>query len=396
MYAGYRLSGLLAVLVLLTAAWGQDERAMLPGSSGLQGMPAHLNETGASRDETFVSDVFFGRNTKGPYLLAWNEVVKGSETVLVDGMRMSRDRDYTLDYKSGSLIFLQPLKHGSICRVRYAYNAATARKNQASINIPLTFDLLQSTSAQYRLSFNYQQKDVRSNSPGRLVAALGGKSRLSDNTELSSAFLMTPKAAGEISSGDRTAFRLGTSTRGRNYQFTTSFAQAGSEFRAAKENGLEAGRQVMDLTLAYQPSDILTFQSSVNRSAAVEGANRGETALVSTQNVVMTFKKAPKVTATHQTVDANAPTGPGKRMVTDRLQLDHHFGKNTAATLEGYIFRDGESRLCGRQRRSQPEGPDAEPLRPQDRARYLPGHHRPACGGHPEARADGGGELSAG
>ncbi|MCC6446095.1 MAG: hypothetical protein IT210_21915 [Armatimonadetes bacterium] len=331
-----RLTGIAALLLLAISSRAQDNASLLSGGAGAMGnIPARLTEGSAGTTEAFVSDVFFGRGVRGPYLLSWNQVATGSETVLVDGLRLSRDTDYALEYATGAVTFAQPVKSSSICRVRYSYDAASAKQNQASLSIPVTFDLLSSQASQYKLSLNYRQKDVRGGSPGSLVAMLGGKSRLSGNTEVSSSFLATPKAAGDDTTGNRTAFRIGTNTQGGNYQFITSFAQAGDAFGAAKDNGLEAGKQVMNMALAYRPSESVAFQSSVNRSADVEGEGKGQSALVATQNVVMTFKKAPKVAVTHQTVDSDAPGGAGRRQISDRLQLDHNFGQSASATLIG-------------------------------------------------------------
>jgi hypothetical protein len=51
------------------------------------------------------TDVFYGRNTSGPYYLAASPIVDGSDQVRVDGVTMQRGRDYTMDYQAGILFF---------------------------------------------------------------------------------------------------------------------------------------------------------------------------------------------------------------------------------------------------------------------------------------------------
>lgn len=68
-----------------------------------------------------------GNGTRGGYLLRNAPVIKGSESVYVDGRRLTRDRDYWLEYSSGSLSLAEPVKRFSTLTVSYRFNPNAPR-----------------------------------------------------------------------------------------------------------------------------------------------------------------------------------------------------------------------------------------------------------------------------
>lgn len=69
-----------------------------------------------------ASDMLPGNGTRGGYTLRNAPVIEGSESVFVDGKRLIRDRDYWLDYPSGTISLAEPLKRFSTLTVSYRYN----------------------------------------------------------------------------------------------------------------------------------------------------------------------------------------------------------------------------------------------------------------------------------
>ncbi len=53
-----------------------------------------------------VYDKFFGNNTQGPYLIPTVPLVPGSEVVTLNGQKLARGTDYSLDYTLGQLTFI--------------------------------------------------------------------------------------------------------------------------------------------------------------------------------------------------------------------------------------------------------------------------------------------------
>lgn len=67
------------------------------------------------------SDVMYGRNSPGPYYLAASPVVDASEVVDVDGRRMQRGSDYSIDYQIGLVQFAPALIVPPTSRITVSY-----------------------------------------------------------------------------------------------------------------------------------------------------------------------------------------------------------------------------------------------------------------------------------
>jgi len=67
------------------------------------------------------TDNFHGQNISGPYYLTASPIVDGSEVVLLNDVRKERTKDYTLDYSSGILNFVNGLIIAPADRVTVSY-----------------------------------------------------------------------------------------------------------------------------------------------------------------------------------------------------------------------------------------------------------------------------------
>lgn len=74
------------------------------------------------------TDVLYGRNSSGPYYLAASPLIDASEVVEVDGRRMQRGADYSMDYQVGIILFAPALIISPTSRivVRYECDAPGA------------------------------------------------------------------------------------------------------------------------------------------------------------------------------------------------------------------------------------------------------------------------------
>lgn len=67
------------------------------------------------------TDALYGQNTSGPYYLHMSPLVPGSDTVTLNGSKLTRDQDYTIDYTSGVLSFTRGQLISSADEIRVSY-----------------------------------------------------------------------------------------------------------------------------------------------------------------------------------------------------------------------------------------------------------------------------------
>ncbi len=80
--------------------------------------------------QEWVSETLQGRGVVGPYTLSWNQIVEGSEIVLVGEQWLVRERDYSIDYAKGHIQFAKPLAPETIARVGYRIQLGRSQQNR--------------------------------------------------------------------------------------------------------------------------------------------------------------------------------------------------------------------------------------------------------------------------
>lgn len=130
---GRGLSGTLAVVEQKSKAVG-----------GTMGQP---------REE--VED-FFGADSPGPYFLAFRPIERWSERVTVDGVLQERDRDYTINYETGMIMFTKLIPSSSTVVVRYRYLPGAGRSSPGRrvVGIELTGKLGEGLSLALAAAFS--------------------------------------------------------------------------------------------------------------------------------------------------------------------------------------------------------------------------------------------------
>lgn len=250
---------LLSFLGLSLAALGSVAHAQNPPATGVALSAANSGEA--------QSELLFGQNTKGPYLLAWKGIRANSETVWRDGLLLTRDRDYTFAPDTGILAFDQPLKGGQTVRITYHTDTADAKPNEIKNSSPLSFELLRSGSN--RLIFQTQlgmangSAGVKAGNTAPGIQYLGGM-KFARNADLSTGLYLDMRGGDWMA---RSGLSLSQKTTLRNANLAFSYARAGAEFSQAGTSGLAAGRELMEATGAFQLMQNLQLTSFVRQRA---------------------------------------------------------------------------------------------------------------------------------
>ena len=120
---------LLSLCFALALGHARPVLAQSNGSGGIAGVQA----------ETLT-----GRNTTGPYWLAWRGIRPGSETIDRNGVTLRPGTDYTLDAVAGMIAFAAPLQITDKAYLSYRADLPDAAPNSASPAVPLDLDVWQS------------------------------------------------------------------------------------------------------------------------------------------------------------------------------------------------------------------------------------------------------------
>jgi len=112
------------VLIWLSLPLGAQTPAPLP----LSGVAGVRSDSPSVTPGESAADLLPGNGTRGGYLLRYAPVIPGSESVYVDGKRLTREVDYWIDYRSGNLAFAQPVRKLSSIQVYYRYSPDAQRE----------------------------------------------------------------------------------------------------------------------------------------------------------------------------------------------------------------------------------------------------------------------------
>lgn len=304
---------------------------------------------GSTGQSTFKvnSDVIFANGSAGPYTLAYRPVNRFSESISVDGKLQQRDFDYDVNYATGQVTFKKGISANSVIRAEFSFDPTKATPNSAPLSVPITLDLVKGQNSALKFTGLYKQADPNAKSASDLVVyGLNGDKTIGQG-KLTSMLLFTPDLSGaDNQSGfsDRSAIKLGGSTKGSNFNLSSSYLHVGEAFASAKDYNLQQGIQAMDLAATYDPSKQLNLQSSFNRTELLAGEKKGEVVSTTQQKVVLTPGGAPKLTLAHVQVDKEKPGTIDIRTTTDTMLLEHKLGTNmTAAASHESVAVDAGS-----------------------------------------------------
>ena len=305
------------------------------------------------------SDLFFGRDTKGPYLLSWKPIERLSEQVFFnDNEVIQQGLDYEIDYALGTLTFHALVRSSTIVRIEYRYDPSKAVPNKAPANVPLTLDLLKRADAGLQFTALYKSSDPEAKSiQDMAIYGLTGSTKTEEG-EFSSMFLMSPAQSAvpgqeSASFGERSALKLGGSTKTDKLQVSTSYLKVGEQFAGAKEYKLQQGLEAMDMSAAFTPTSSLSLSSSYKSSDYDTGEKKGESSRIAEHVMTYSPEGAPKLTVARTEVDKEREGAEGQKVTTDKLQLEHTLSPRISAVAShekvATDVGDSESRLTTNQ-----------------------------------------------
>ncbi len=156
--------------------------------SGVVGLHANSPSAHSSIGQ-FAADLLPGNGTRGGYLLRYAPVIPGSESVYVDGKRLTPEVDYWIDYHSGNLAFAQPIRKFSSIQVYYRYNPEGRR--EATIGAMPIFTLSIGQASTLSVLFTPDMAEATQNGGTERLGAYGLQNALHfGNTTLSGYFFI--------------------------------------------------------------------------------------------------------------------------------------------------------------------------------------------------------------
>lgn len=311
------------------AVFGQELPGRIAGGSAPQVV---LNMRGDTSYDV-VSDVFFGKDSGGPYNLTWRGINRFTDTVSVDDKFLSRDFDYFIDYAAGTISFVSSIASKSVIRVEYSCDPTVASKNTAPFNVPITLDLMKKETRALQFTGLYRQADSNARSAADvLVYGLTGGAKGKEG-EVSSMFLFSPERPGDTDSsmGERSAIRVGGTTKTDTLELRTSYLRVGEQFAGSKDYQLQHGTDTLDLSAVLTPTDSLRVSSAFKRTELLAGDKKGETVASAEHKIVLSPDGAPRLTAVRSEISKERPGIDDQKTTTDRLQLEHQLGQNVSA-----------------------------------------------------------------
>lgn len=284
-----------------------------------------------------ITDVFIGKDTKGPYVLNWNNVETDSEMVIVSGRKLTRGQDYTIDYASGAIAFSEPLPQDAIIRVTYKGLPEKSKSTGGGLGAPLSARLLESDKISLDATGFYRGAGAATAREGTSVFGLSSSMKLRQDSDISSTFLITngPLSQNGETPGllDRAALKLGAATNIGGLSFKGSLARVGDQFGGSKEYGLQHAKELLDLSAAMgKPTDVVYASFSYKEQEDIGGAQKGAMQSTSEQKVVLNLLDESKVTVSRAANERETANGAASGTTTDVIQLDQGLGQKTTAT----------------------------------------------------------------
>ncbi len=340
------MRSIIALLIIcLLVAWSPA------AAQQLANVPAALS--GGDSSQLSYTDVFMGRNTRGPYLLSWKGIRVRSERVVVDGRTFRRDEEYTIDYSAGTLVFAQPLRNGSMAQVTYEIDAKTAQRNPKTLQMPLDMELLNAARGKLALTGAYS---APLDKPGKETTLLGltGELLPSGSTQVSATILTDVNARGRLE--EKSGLRLQATSKSELAEWTLSYLTAGRDFSGAQAWKVKPDTdafstslkmllsQRLNVSLGYQQSDTggaragatsaaLTYDVSEGVRAVVSYLNQeNPLATVTTTSTAVTMHRGALAAGIERRTQQQESLLQGRSEVTtDRLTAQVNLAPNTQA-----------------------------------------------------------------
>ncbi len=287
------------------------------------------------------TDVLFGRNVKGPYLLAWKLIRGGSETVTRDGVVLKRDQDYTFDPNTGAISFPTPLSPNQIVRIIYFADTADARPNVSSLSLPLQWTLWSQSKNHLIINSLYKQEMLGTDkNPLNSSLQFVGGTKFTRASDLSSGLFF------DLHGGDwmaRSGAKFAEHTKLGNAEFGAGYSYAGALFTQGDASGLAAAREIMQANGIFSPLAGLKLTGLVRETNELLDAaklkpgdrTQGKRTLESVETLSLALPQRGKIDATRGATTVTDSSGGSVTTTIDSVKVQRQIIAGTQAAV-GY------------------------------------------------------------
>lgn len=294
-----------------------------------------------SRSGTYT-DIVFGRNVKGPYVLSWKGIRPGSETVTRDGQLLKRDTDYTFDPVSGSVSFPNPISPAQMVRVVYSADTLDSKVNANTLPLPLQWTLWSQNKSKLTFNSVYTPDPTGANTNQALATNL----QFVDTTALGRLSNVTSGLYVDLHGGDwlaRSGAKFADETKLRNMTLGASYSYAGALFAQKDAAGLAPGQEIMQANGTFTPFKNLKFTGLVRETnqlidtshLAAGAPTTGTKTLETVQTLSLTLPEKGKIDASRGVTTTTDPTGNSVTTTSDAVKVQRQIVANTQASV-GY------------------------------------------------------------
>lgn len=305
-------------------------------------LPSTLSAPQPARENlnNVQSEIVFGQNAKGPYRLGWKGIRVGSEVIIRDGIKLTRERDYTLAPDSGLLVFAEPLASGQMARVTYRCDLPESEPNIGPTSMQTQFDLFQSGRNRASLLAQYRM-DAGATEPTTLpLLQLSGGTALSSHSDLATAMFVDLRGGDLLS---RSAVRVSERTKLQFADLSFGYSRGGALFENTKLSGIAAGREMMEANGAFSLARGLKLNSFLRHTTELRDTTRStpenplsERGLVTKEQgaaLELALANRGKLETGRTETRLTPPSGEGSVKVQDIVKVDGALDKNTQATV---------------------------------------------------------------
>lgn len=189
---------LISALMAVSAFARADEAAPAASQPPAETKPAVARETAIGRAAVpesaaavATTEVLPGNGSRAGYVLGHSSVVPESEWVYVGARRAIRNKDYTIDYASGTLFFTEPVRSTDSVRVDYRY--VPSARGERSVASPGALPLMLGKNLQMNMLYSYRagDADLGIGSPDILTYGVNSVTKLGETSQVSSLMYMS-------------------------------------------------------------------------------------------------------------------------------------------------------------------------------------------------------------
>lgn len=186
-----------AILAVSALAWA-EETVPTASQPPAETQPAGAKETAIARAAVpesaaavATTELLPGNGSRAGYVLGHGSVVPESEWVYVGARRAMRNKDYTIDYASGTLFFTEPVRRTDSVRVDYRY--VPSAKGERSVASPGALPLTFGENLQMNMLYSYRaaDADLGIGAPDIITYGVNSVTKLGGASQVSSLMYMS-------------------------------------------------------------------------------------------------------------------------------------------------------------------------------------------------------------